>query len=76
VIALRDKGQIEEAKRVGSDNTAFLKGYADKFDSDELRDEYKQQMWFNENLEKQEDYRLSRKATREGQYRSRTQQQE
>jgi ribosomal protein L24 len=76
VISLRDKGQIEEAKRVNISNVDFLKANAIRYDSDELLKDSLEQQVLNEKLDKEEDYKRSRKVMREGQYRSRTQQQE
>ncbi|MGA2092252.1 MAG: VWA domain-containing protein [Sedimentisphaerales bacterium] len=75
VIALRDKGQIDEARKAGTENSLYLKSNAVQLNSPALSDELQKQEMFNKGLEQDADYNRSRKVMREQQYQVQTQQQ-
>jgi Ca-activated chloride channel family protein len=76
VIALRDKGKIEEAKEVSLSNIEYLTVNAVQLDSEELHEESVYQTGFTDKIEADEDYKKSRKDMRENQHIQRTQQKE
>jgi Ca-activated chloride channel family protein len=65
-LALRDKGQVQEAKQVLISNSAYLRSNADKLESEKL-DSYAYENEVDAEAVEREDWNLQRKSMRESQ---------